>query len=100
MDKEKSNIITVELETPVEYNGKTYKELSFDFEKLTGKDSMDIERELNSQGILIASESFNGMFLARAAARACTEKIGVDIFQMMKMRDFNVIKGKARNFLA
>ena len=64
------------LRKPVKYNGKEYTTLTFDFDKLTGAD-----------------------YRSAMAARACTEPIGVDIFDGMSLPDFNRIIGKARSFM-
>lgn len=84
---------------PFSYNGNEYKSLTFDFEGLSGNDTLQIERELARQGRTVIVPEFNGDYLANMASRACVEEIGVDAFGMMSLRDFNAIRGAARRFL-
>lgn len=97
---DKTNLYTHELERPIQYNGRTIEELSFDFDKVTGFDCLAIEKEVTALGTLVASPSFNGEYQIRFAAKACTEKdVGWDIFGLMKSRDFLRITSKVRNFM-
>jgi hypothetical protein len=84
---------------PLIYNGNTYEELTFDWDTLTGKDSLSIEREMRDSGIPLVAAAFSGEYLIRMAARACTAKIGADAFRNMSMPDFTKIQGRARSFL-
>ena len=84
---------------PFVFEGKEYKELHFDFDRLTGEDSLNIEAELQAKGIGVLVPAFSGHYLIRMAARACEEKIGTDTFQKMPLKDFVQIRTKARNFL-
>lgn len=92
-------LYTHTLKKPLEYNGKTYTEFSFDFEKLTGKDSLLVEDELQRQGIMVMVPTFNSTYLIKIAARACTETVGSDAFEAMGISDFNRLRNKVRNFL-
>ncbi len=85
--------------TPVEYEGKTYKELKFDFSEISGADSLNIEAELNAKGIVVISPSYQTPYLLRVCARACNEPVDVDLFLKFKLRDFLALRNKARNFL-
>ncbi len=82
-----------------EYDGKKYEELSFDFEKLTGRDSLDIESELQRLGRALVVPAFSGEYLIRMASKACEQPIGSDGFEQMALSDFNKIRGAARSFL-
>jgi len=84
---------------PFAYEGKTYTELTFDWDKLTGKDSLAIEAELSNLGRPVIIHSISGEYLIRMACRACQEKIGVDAFEQMRLPDYNRIRTAARNFL-
>lgn len=90
---------THEFRTPFTYEGKTYERLTFDFEKLTGRDSLAIEAELSARGKVVMAPEFSGEFLSRMAARACTEKIGADVIAALPFADFNRIRNRARSFL-
>lgn len=84
---------------PFEYQGKTYTELTFDWDKLTGNDGLAIENELQQLGKPVVVPAFSGEYLVRLAARACTEKIGADAFGSMSIADYNKIRSAARSFL-
>jgi len=84
---------------PFTYNGKTYEELTFDYESLTGKDSLAVESELESKGIMVIVPSFSSAYLLRIAARACTNHIGTDVLEALPLKVYNRIRSKTRNFL-
>lgn len=83
---------------PVEYEGKIYAELTFDFGKLTGRDSLDVERSLQSIGQPVVVRSLSGDYLIRMCAKACTTKVGHDIFEMMPVKDYTKITNKSKRF--
>ena len=85
---------------PFQWEGKTYGQLTFDFEKLTGRDTLAIERELAAKNIFTVVRSLNIEFQMRVAARACTEKIGTDALEAMPIRDFETIVNRVRGFFA
>lgn len=97
----KSNVALFEIEfkKPVKYDGKEYSKLSFDFEKLTGRDGLAIEEELQMMNKAVIVPALSGEYLVRMAARACTEKVGADIFDYMSLKDYNRIRSAARSFL-
>ena len=88
-----------EFSTPFSYEGKTYEKLTFNWNKLTGEDSLAIENELQSLGKAVIVPEFSGEYLVRMASRACTENIGADVILAMSLSDYNTIRGKARSFL-
>lgn len=90
---------SVTFKRPVEYNGKKYTEITFDFEKLTGKDALEIENELTAQGKPLVIPAFSGDYLTRMAAKAADSPIGYDFFDIVSLRDFNAIRSAARSFL-
>lgn len=85
---------------PFQWEGKIYGQLTFDFEKLTGRDTLAIERELAAKNIFTVVRSLNIEFQMRVAARACTEKIGTDALEAMPIRDFEAIMNRVRGFFA
>lgn len=91
--------LTVEIREPLVYEGKTYTELHFDFDKLTGADSLAIEAELITLRKATISPEFSGEFLVRMAARACTEKVNLKVLQGLPIGTFNKIRDRARSFL-
>ena len=84
---------------PFEYEGKKYTELKFDFNGLTGADSINIEAELQAKGIAVFAPAFSAPYLVRMCARACTEKVDYQFFEAMRLKDYVTIRSKARNFL-
>lgn len=94
-----ASVYTHVFKKPFVYDGKEYSKLHFDFDKLTGADSLNVEDELSAQGIMVMVPTFSGQFLIRIAARACQEKIGVDGFLRMRIADMNRIRTKTRNFM-
>lgn len=94
-----SQAYTHRFRTPFSYEGKTYDELCFDFGKLTGKDGLAIENEIQAMGRPVIIPSLSGEYLLRMAARACTTRIGFDVLKAMPLSDYNRIRSAARNFL-
>lgn len=90
---------THKFSTPFTYEGKTYEEITFDWGKLTGEDSLSIEAEMNALGKMIISPEFSGEYLIRMAALASSPKIGADVLQKLSLKDFNKIRSAARSFL-
>ena len=97
--KKAENLFTLKLKKPLSYEGKEYEELSFDFDGLTGRDSLDVERELAIRGIQVAVPAFSGEYIIRIAAKACTVPVGHDAFEYMSLKDYNRLRSKVRNFL-
>lgn len=88
------------LKRPVEYMGTKYKELHFDFDKLTGKDSLEVEDEIEkTTHLTVVAPALNLEYLIRISARACDEPISRDDILNMNLSDFNHIRNMARNFM-
>jgi len=94
-----ADMFVFKFKKPFEYEGKTYTELKFDFNGLTGADSINIEAELQAKGVAIFAPAFSAPYLVRMCARACTEKVDYKFFESMKLKDYVTIRSKARNFL-
>lgn len=91
---------------PFSYEGRTYEELTFDWESLTGNDSLAIENEVVAKGKTLVVPAYTGEYLVGMAAHACTERgengkrvIGTDTVRAMPLGDFQKICNRARNFL-
>lgn len=91
---------------PFTHDGTTYSKLTFDFESLTGKDSLAVERELLSNGITLVTKEFNDDYLVGMAARACTYRddngnrtVSKYTIAGMPVGDFNRICKEVRGFL-
>ena len=85
---------------PFQWEGKTYGQLTFDFESLKGKDILAVERELAAKNIFTVVRSLNVEFQIRIASRACTEKIGTDALEAMPIKDVERILNRVRGFFA
>ena len=81
------------------FEGRTYDTLTFDFSKLSGDDDIAIENELQALGKPVVVAEMSGEYQIRLAARACKERLGVDAFTAMPLRDFRRIRNRARSFL-
>jgi hypothetical protein len=90
---------THKFKKPFTHMGKTYEELNFDFTSLTGRDGLAIETELQALRIPALVPSLSAPYLVRLAAKACTERIGSDAFELMPLQDYERIKNAARSFL-
>ena len=60
---------------------------------------IEYEAELNAQGIVVISPSYQSPYLVRLCARACSTPIDVDLIKRFKLRDYLALRNKARNFL-
>ena len=82
---------------PFEYEGKKYETLNFYYERLTGRDVIAIEGEMqaNNEYALdpLLSRSFQGKMASRASGMAA------DVLEAMPIQEFNKITNAARNFL-
>lgn len=84
---------------PISYDGKTYTEMTFAFGDLTGGDSLDVEAELTALNHPVLVRSIDSQYLIRICARACTDKVGSDIFRKMPLADYTKITNAAKRFL-
>ncbi|RPF48261.1 hypothetical protein EDD70_1076 [Hydrogenoanaerobacterium saccharovorans] len=84
-------------EKPFEYEEKQYTDMVFDFNKLTGRDMLDIEAEMQAQQDYVIAPEISRNFQAKMAAKA--GKIGSDVLEQTPMKDFNRITNAARDFL-
>lgn len=91
---------------PFTFEGVTYEKLTFNWDSLSGRDSVAIERELLRRGLTTVMAEFTPEYLAAMAARACTYRndegfrtITTDAVYAMPLREFRRICGAARRFL-
>lgn len=91
---------TCQLKTPIKYEETEYESLTFNFNKLTGAEALEIEDELAMKGNpVFMNEAANGRYLMLMALRACEERIDFNTLKKINISDFNRIKNKARLFL-
>ena len=92
--------VEIKMSKPFEWEGETYDALNFDFSVLTGKDSLDIEREMRLKNMPLISPAFSGEYIIRVAVRACAEPIGLDALLALPLPVFNRIRTAVSAFLA
>lgn len=92
-----NGVYTHVFKKPFEYAGQTYTELTFNFERLTGRDMVSIEAEMQSNNEYAIAPEISRNFQSKMAAKA--GGIGSDVLDAMSMKDFNKITSAARNFL-
>ncbi len=92
-----TGVYTHVFKKPFKYEGKTYSELTFNFERLTGKDMVSIETEMQMNNEYALAPEISRSFQAKMAAKAAG--IGSDVLEAMPIKDFNRITNAARGFL-
>ena len=90
---------TYRFKEPVMYNGDNISEVTCDWGKLTGQDSLDIEHELQSLGKFAVSPAFSGEFIVRMAARVSYPRVGVDFFSALPLLKYDKFRSAGRSFL-
>lgn len=90
---------TITIPFPFSYEGKTYETLTFDWQKLTGKDFAQVEREMKMTNRLLAIEAYDGDFLMLLAVRACREGISEQALQALPLYYYRLIRAASRDFL-
>ena len=99
-NKDEASGRVMTLKKPIEKMGTEYKELHFDYDRLTGMDSLEVEEEIEkTSGVTVIAPALNLQYLIRISARACAEPIGSDDIFRMNLSDFNHIRNMARNFM-
>lgn len=92
-----AGVYTHTFKKPFEYAGETYTTLTFDFEKMTGRDMVSIETEMQMNNEYCLAPEVSRSFQAKMAAKAAG--IGSDVLDAMPIKDFNRITNEARSFL-
>lgn len=82
---------------PFSYADKTVAEMEFRFEDLTGRDMLEIEREMQDMQEYALAPEISSNFQCKLAAKAAG--IGSDVLENLPLKDFNRITNAARNFL-
>lgn len=93
----KNDKFTLNIENGYTWEGKEYKEIIFDFGKLTGQDMIDIEKEMNDVGEYALTAETSPNMCARIAARAAG--LPFDVIIHLPLRAFNRVRSAARNFI-
>lgn len=87
----------IKLSKEYTWEGKTYNEFKMDFDKLTGQDMLNIEKEMSEKGEFSLSPEVSPSYCVRIAARAAG--VAFDVLANLPMQDFNRIRNIARNFM-
>lgn len=82
---------------PVKFEDKTYKALTFYWDRLTGADMISIENEMQDMNEYALSPEMSASFLAKMAAKAAG--VGSDFIEALPVPDFTKIRNEARSFL-
>ena len=97
---------THRLKKPFTFDGKTVEEMHFDFDSLTGADTLAISAEMNRRFKNLVLPHLSWDFMTLMAVRACTDRdekgirlANEKLLQALPMRDYNTIVGKVRDFL-
>lgn len=93
---DEKNKNTYTLKKPFEYEGKTYTEFKFEFEKLNGFDMINAEGELRDRGIYVITETETNFIITIAAKAA---NINAAVLSALPITDFMAIKRMTQRFL-
>lgn len=97
--EEAAGIYTHVLRKPAAYENLIVAEIVFDWESLTGRDSLNIENEMQALGKMLVSPGFSGEYIVRMAARASNPKVGRDFFETLPLGEWHKIRAAGRSFL-
>ena len=97
--KKKIEIDPHVLKEVFEYEDKEYSEIVLDFGKLTGRDALEVEREMQAEGIgFVRNDAYDGGYQMITAAKA--SGIAKDVLLALPFRDCTVIKRETRKYLS
>ncbi len=95
--EESEGVYIHKFKRPFEYGGTVYQEITFDFERLSGKDMLAIDMEMQMNNEFALTAEISRTMQCKLAAKAAG--IGSDVLEAMPLSDFNRITNAARNFL-
>lgn len=91
---------------PLQWEGRTYETLTFQWNTLSGRDHLEIENGLLARGKTLVVPEYTGDYLCGMAVRACTERdekgrrvLPPAALQTLPLGDFLDVCGEARGFL-
>lgn len=87
------------LSKPVIIDGKEFTHLEFDFDELTGIDSLDAETEIRAMGKTPTVLEADKAYLAAIAARAMKPKQVIDFILKLPIKDFTAVTAVTQAFL-
>lgn len=77
--------------------GKEFRELDIDFDRLTGKDLVDASKEARILGDVSPVQELSPTYLAVVGAKAAG--ISIDTVLALSAKDFTSVKTETQNFL-
>ena len=86
----------LKLTKPLEYNGKKYEELEYDFDALTGEDLLTAEAEVNAAGAIVPVMDLSKAYQAAVFARAA--KVDYAMMRKLGAKDFTDATAAVMNF--
>ncbi len=78
---------------------KSYSDLTFDFDSLSGSDSLAIERGCRCSGHTVIVANFDSEYLIRVCQRR-VRNLGIDALGKLSIRDFNRLRNTVEVFIA
>ena len=90
-------VYTHKFRKPFEYENTKYTTMTFDFEKLTGRDMINIENEMQANNEYALDPLVSRNFQSKMASKAAG--IGNDALEAMPLVEFNRITNATRSFL-
>ena len=89
---------------PFTYEGDTFDSLTFQFDAMTGGDSLEIVKELRIMGITVVSKPYMDEYVEAFAAKSCTwrdgnRRLSATAFRKMDYVDYAAILKRTRDFL-
>lgn len=93
------NVYTHVLKEVFAYEDKEYAEIVLDFGKLTGHDALEVEREMQEEGIgFVRNDAYDGGYQMITAAKA--SGIAKDVLLELPLLDCTIIKRETRKYLS
>lgn len=79
----------VVLSAPLKYKGSELREIELKLEGLTGRDLIDVETQMNSEGKFALMADYSKLYLSRVGAKAAG--LPVEVLETLGAKDFNKI---------
>ncbi len=98
IEEKSAGVYVHKFKTPFTWEGRTFESMTFNFARLTGRDSIAVSGELESENKHPLIKEWSVDYQVKLAARACREKVGSDILENLPILDFNRICYMTRSF--
>ncbi len=84
------------LSRPLQHKGASLKAIEMDLDSLTGRDLIDVETQMNSEGKFSPMADFSKLYLSRVGARAA--KLPAEVIESLGAKDFNNVVNAVQLF--